>query len=209
MKTTPLLIALLATRSLAFAVEPAKPAVCPSCCAPDKTPAGTVAAKPLTARSLYQLDATWTNDGGEKVALASLRGRPVILAMFFSSCEYACPMLIADVQRLRLSLPEEIRAQTQVVLVSFDPERDTPAALHRFRETRALDDKWTLLHGNAIAVQDLAMLLGVKYKQEPSGQFAHSNLLTILNPEGEITHQRAGLGGDVAEAARAVVLAAK
>ena len=53
------------------------------------------------------------------------------------------------------------------------------------------------------------MLLGVKYKQDARGQFAHSNLMTVLNAEGEITHQRAGLQGDVSEVAQAVVLAAK
>jgi protein SCO1/2 len=53
------------------------------------------------------------------------------------------------------------------------------------------------------------MLLGVKFKQDARGQFAHSNLLTILNPDGEIVHQHAGLNGDISEAAKAVTLAAK
>jgi protein SCO1/2 len=51
------------------------------------------------------------------------------------------------------------------------------------------------------------MLLGVKFKQDARGQFSHSNLITILNPAGEIAHQRAGLMGDVSDAAKAVVLA--
>jgi protein SCO1/2 len=58
-------------------------------------------------------------------------------------------------------------------------------------------------------VQDLAMLLGVKYKQDAGGQFSHSNLITVLNTEGEIKFQRSGLQGDVLEPARAVTVAAK
>lgn len=175
----------------------AKPAVAP-CCAELKPDA------PLPARSLYQLDATWTTDAGQNLHLSALRGRPVVMAMFFAQCEYACPILVQDIQRLRMALPETIREKTQVVLVTFDVVRDTPAALKAFRERVALDANWTLLHGDANAVQDLAMLLGVKYKQDARGQFAHSNLVTMLNLEGEVAHQLAGLNSDISIAAKIV-----
>jgi protein SCO1/2 len=35
--------------------------------------------------------------------------------------------------------------------------------------------------------------LGVKFKKDARGQFAHSNLLTVLSPGGEIVHQQIGL----------------
>jgi protein SCO1/2 len=49
-------------------------------------------------------------------------------------------------------------------------------------------------------------VLGVKYKKDAAGLFSHSNLITILNREGEIVHQRIGLEGGLSEAARAVVV---
>ncbi|MBI5767598.1 MAG: SCO family protein [Verrucomicrobia bacterium] len=183
------------------AVEAPKPAAAPCCT--ELTPAA-----PLSARSIYQLDARFTDDDGRPVALASLRGRPVIVAMFFASCEYACPVIVDDIRRLRAELPAAVRAQARVMLVSFDVARDTPPALKAFRARMNLDDAWTLARGEAPAVQELAMLLGVKFKQDARGQFSHSNLITVLNPEGEIVHQRAGLMGDVSEAAKAVALAA-
>lgn len=186
------------------AVTPKKPACCHACCREEKT-TGTTSLAPLTAKSLYQVDSTWTDDSGRTVSLASLRGRPVVLAMFFANCEYACPVLVSDMQRLRESLPAAVRDRAQFVLVSFDPARDTPAALKAYRAKASLDAGWTLLHGDAEAVQELAMLLGVKYKQDARGQFSHSNLITVLNDEGEIAYQRAGLMGDVSEAAKAVV----
>lgn len=211
MKTTlPLLLIGLATLPLRAGdapkaaapccpVEPAKPACCPE----------VKPAAPLSARSLYQLEARWTDDSGGAWQLAALRGRPVILAMFFSTCGYACPLLVSDIQRMREALPAEVRAKAQVVLVSFDTERDTPAALKAFRERSGLDAAWTIVRGETASVQELAMLLGVKFKREPNGQFAHSNVVTVLNREGEIVHQRNGLMGDVSEAAKAVVLATR
>jgi protein SCO1/2 len=126
----------------------------------------------------------------------------VVLAMFFASCEYACPVLVHDIQRLRERLSPGARERTQVVLVTFDTVRDTPAALKAFRERMQLDSHWSLLTGADDAVRELAMLLGVKYKQDTRGQFAHSNLFTVLNPEGEIAHQHAGLMGDISPAAK-------
>jgi protein SCO1/2 len=194
------------------AAEQTKPACCstetPACCAA-ATPAATAATTPLSARSLYQLDAMWTNDAGAPVALRSWRGQPVVIAMFFASCEYACPLLVTDMMRLRDALPAETRAKTRFVLVTFDTARDTPAALKAYRERMNLDAGWTLLRGEPASVQDLAMLLGVKYKQDAGGQFSHSNLITVLNTEGEIKFQRSGLQGDVLEPARAVTVAAK
>jgi protein SCO1/2 len=196
-------------------VEPAKPA----CCAEAKPAVAATAAAPcceelksaapLSARSLYQLDAKWTDDAGQEVTLAAWRGRPVILAMMFASCEYACPVLVDDIKRLRAALPDEVRARAQVVLVSFDVVRDTPPALRAFRARQDLDGSWTLLHGADAPVQELAMLLGVKFKQDARGQFAHSNLITILNPEGEIAHQHAGLMGDMSQAAKKVASVAR
>jgi protein SCO1 len=175
----------------------------PACCAEEKP------AAPLSTRSLYQLDGKWTDDSGASVQLAALRGRPVVLAMFFAQCGYACPVLVSDMQRLRERLPAEARARAQFVLVSFDVLRDTVPALKSYRENGGLDEAWTLLRGDESSVQELAMLLGVKFKRDANGQFSHSNLITVLNAEGEISHQRNGLMGDMSEAAKAVALATK
>ena len=184
-------------------------ATTPACCAPEKPAAAPCCTElkpdqPLTQRSIYQHDAIFTNDVGRPVKLATLRGQPVIVAMFFASCEYACPVLVSDIQRARELLAPEVRVRTKVLLVSFDTKRDTPAALRAFRERFTLDDRWELLRGADTAVQDLAMLLGVKYKLDARGQYSHSNLLTVLNAEGEIVHQHPGLMGDVSEVAKKI-----
>ncbi|MDO8545435.1 MAG: SCO family protein [Opitutaceae bacterium] len=187
---------------------PAKPAPASCCAAPD-TAAVAASIAPLSSRSIYQLDAKWADDAGQSVSLATLRGRPVVMAMFFASCEYACPVLVNDMKRLRALLPESVRATAQFVLVSFDTARDTSAVLSSYRGKSELDSSWTLLRGEDASVQELAMLLGVKFKQDARGQFAHSNLITVLNGEGEVAHQHAGLMGDVSEVAKAVTLASK
>jgi protein SCO1/2 len=163
-----------------------------ACCAP-------VAAGAYSKESLYQLDATFTDTAGRPVALGELRGRPVVLTMFFASCGYACPLLVGDMQAIRDRLPPAEADRVAFVLVSFDPARDTPEALAHYRAERHLPADWRLLHAEPDAVRELAALLGVKYKQDADGMFSHSNLITVLNAEGEIVHQRAGLRGGLDE----------
>ncbi len=165
----------------------------PACCVKETAPG-----KPLSDRSVYQLDSSWTNDMGTALKLASLRGKPQILTMFFASCEYACPLLVHDMRRIEAALPENIRTNVGFILVSFDSERDTPEALATYRKGRQLPANWTLLRGAPDDVLEIGALLGVKFKKDFRGQFAHSNVITLLDPAGEMVMQQVGLNRDPA-----------
>ena len=182
-----------------------QPAVLKPPCCREALPAGH-----YTDRSLYQLDSKWTSDVGREVKLGVLRGRVQVLAMFFAQCEYACPILVHDMQRLEKSLPAALRGRVEFLLVSFDTERDTPEALRAYREKMRLGtERWTLLRGGTDDVRELAALLGVNFQKDARGQFAHSNLITVLNPEGEIIFQHAGLKQDPAPLIPAIEKAAR
>ena len=165
----------------------------PPCCRP------ALAAGQPTDKSLYLLDSMWTSDVGRQIKLGALRGRPQIVAMFFTQCEYACPILVEELKGLERKLPPEVFGKVDFLLVSIDSKRDTPAALAAFREKRQLTrERWTLLRGEDDDVRELAALLGVNYAEDSRGQFAHTNLITLLNAEGEIAFQHAGLKQDPA-----------
>lgn len=204
MKTKLLLIAALAAAWTGAAGAEARAAA--ACCAANSVAEETVTALPDA--SLYQAEATFVTDAGAPFRLGELRGRPVVLTMFFATCSYACPATVVDLKRIREKLPEAQRTEARIVMVSFDTVRDTPEALKAFRESRGLPDDWVLLHGGDDAVRELAALLGVKFKREADGNFAHSNLITILSRDGEMVHQRAGLSGGLDEAAAALSAAA-
>jgi protein SCO1/2 len=186
MKLPLLILALSAATALAATNETAK--VLPPCCRP------LAAQTSYTDKSLYLLDSTWTSDAGRKVKLGVLRGRPQVVVMFFASCQFTCPITVSDVQRIEAALPENLRTNTGFLLVSFDSVRDTPTALKAYRASRALSNQnWTLLRGEPDDVRELAALLGVIYREDANGSFAHSNVITVLNAEGEIVYQQPGL----------------
>lgn len=184
------------------AAEPAPNSCCAGCM---ETPPSSPA---LSDRSVYQINAALTDDAGRPLRLASLLGRPVVIALFFTNCAYACPLTVSDMRRIREALPPPVRAKARFVLVSFDTERDTPDVLRAYREHNRLGEGWILAGGRGGDVREIAEVLGVKYVRDSRGQYAHSNLITVLNSEGEIAFQRAGLRGDIAPLVAAVTAAA-
>jgi protein SCO1 len=212
--TTKLPCLLILASTLAFADDPARgpsprakaqPAAGPKECACCRE----IPAAAFTRESVYQLDARFVDDSGKPFSLGSLRGRPVVVDMFYTQCGNACPMTVTDMLAIQGRLPGAGRAGTAFVLVSFDEARDTPASLARYRAQRRLDGQWVLLHGSGESVRELAALLGVKYQRGADGSYAHSNLLTVLNAEGEIIHQRVGLRGGLDETLASLSGAAK
>src|SRR5690606_33469815 len=125
--------------------------------------------------SIYQLESEWTNQSGKKVELKDFNGKPVVFTMFFASCNYACPILVYDMKKIESKLsPEELK-DYQFVLVTIDPDKDTPEALNEFAKKFNLDlNRWSLLTGDKDDILELAAVLGFKFKKEADGQFSHS-----------------------------------
>ena len=164
----------------------------PACC--QKT---LEAGSPLPDRSIYQVTSTWTNDEAKTIRLEHLRGKPQVIVMFFANCAYACPLLVYNMQQIESALPEESRSKVGFTLISFDTERDSPRTLAEYRKRRELDDqRWTLLCGKPDDVLEISALLGVRFKKDAKGQFSHSNIITVLNSEGEVVKQQVGLNSN-------------
>src|SRR5690606_28291582 len=149
---------------------------------------------------IYQHDAVWQTDEEDSLALADFRGEPVALAMVYADCGTACPLIVQDMKRLGKAADVPLR----YVLVSLDPERDTPERMRAFRHMHAIGDGWTMLRGSEDDVQTLAALLGVRYRPDSDGTIAHSNIITLLDAHGDVVVQQEGLGLDPAPAVAAL-----
>ena len=147
--------------------------------------------------SIYQLNCTWKDQNGSKIMLNKFKGSHVILAMIYTSCATACPVIVNNMQKLSNSIRKDKLGDYHFVLVSIDPEIDTPAKLKKYAAEKKLDlNYWTLLTGSDNNVAELAQVIGFRYKRNNSGsagRFTHSNLITFLNKDGEIVNQSKGL----------------
>lgn len=156
--------------------------------------AATLNAAPLPASSVYQLLVPFTDQRGNTSTLADWRGKPVMITMFYSSCQFVCPRIVEALKRTEESLGPQ-RAPVPVLMVSFDPERDDVAALKAMAEERHIDSRfWTLARTDARNVRKLAAMLGIQYRQLPSGEFNHSSAIILLDAEGRVVGKTSTLG---------------
>jgi protein SCO1/2 len=141
--------------------------------------------------SLYDLRVPVIGRDGQPLPLDRLRGHPVIAGMFFASCPSVCPLLIRDLKQLVAGLPPAQRARTQVLLVSFDPQRDTPQVLESVMQRHGLDAAhWTLATAkDADAAQLLAAALAIRFRPGSAGQFDHTTRVTVLDGDGHVRAQ--------------------
>jgi protein SCO1 len=159
----------------------------------------------VTDMSLYNLESDWINEQGDKVKLAELAGKIQMVAMIYTGCDYACPRIIADLKRIEEGIKTYNRNDVGIVLVTMDPENDTPEKMKAFAAKNKLDaSRWTLLSSTDSNILELAALLNVKYRKESNNYISHSNIITVLNTNGEIVHQQEGLGVDPDETVNAI-----
>lgn len=136
-------------------------------------------------KSLYQLELELTDQDGARFTLDAFRGQPVLIGMFYADCPYVCPLTINTLQKTEAALNEAARAQLRVLLVSLDPERDTPEKLADVARRQKVDTtRWKLARTDGAGVRKLAAVLGVRFRKLPDGEFNHSTIITLLDREG-------------------------
>jgi protein SCO1/2 len=164
---------------------------------------GAAACLPLTAwcapgslpgDSVYQLQAALVDQQGRPFELESLRGAPALVSMFYTSCEMVCPMIFETLHMTLKALPAAERSATKVLLISFDPERDTPDVLAKAAAARGCDSQWTLARGDEATVRKVAAVLGIQYRRLSSGEFNHSSTIDLLDKTGRIVARSGTLG---------------
>jgi electron transport protein SCO1/senC len=150
--------------------------------------------------SVYNLPEVWTTQNGDDIALKELKGNVLVVVMIYTSCKTACPILIKDMREIRKQVDTQIPKTAKGVkylLVSIDPETDTPEHLKAFaKENNMDDDQWLFLRSNEEQTREFAAVLAVNYKQISPVDFSHSNIISVFNKKGELVSQQEGLGID-------------
>ena len=103
---------------------------------------------------------------GRPHTLADFRGKLVVLFFGYTHCPDICPTTLADVAALMKKLGPDA-ARIQVLFVTVDPERDTPAVLAKY--VPAFDASFLGLSGDAAATQRVAREFRIVYEKRPGG----------------------------------------
>ena len=144
-----------------------------------------VAGASLARGSLWQLPGRFVDEYGTVEGLRHWQGEQTLVSMEYSDCKFVCS---SNWRRL-VDLQAEADRQhivLNVLIVSLDPEHDTPAAWRDYRKVRGLTrSNWNFLTGDRSATDRAVNFLGVKwwYFNE---SIMHDFRIIKVNRQGEI-----------------------
>lgn len=88
---------------------------------------GSVIDPPLPAA-----DIPLTDQNGNTFRLADYQGKVVLLFFGYTYCPDVCPATMAELRAARALLKPEQAERVQVVFITVDPDRDTPASIQEY-----------------------------------------------------------------------------
>lgn len=155
--------------------------------------------------TVFDLPSVWTDHNKNAFAWKQVSGQTTLVALIYTSCQMSCPLITKELLAIEQKLFDLERKSLRVLLFSFDPARDTVNRLKEYTIKHKLDTKrWTLLTGTDEGARELSVVLGIQFKKLQSGEFAHSNIITVLDQAGKIAYQQQELGKNTEEMLAAI-----
>jgi protein SCO1/2 len=125
---------------------------------------------------------------GERVSEEDFKGAPTLVYFGFTYCPDVCPGTLVAIEKAYQQLPDGV-APPQTVLITVDPERDTPEALASYVATSAFPDNLVGLTGSPQQIRAAADAFAADYSRiEASESLAeytmdHTSLLYLMDKD--------------------------
>ncbi len=136
-------------------------------------------------------DHVLTDHTGHALALADLRGKPLVVSLVYTSCATVCPIttdyLRAQIETARRAVGD---GSFNVLTFGFDARGDRPAQLAAFAGTHDLTGiaGWRIASADPDTTAAFLDELGFSYRTL-AGSFDHVTQTTILDADGVVYRQ--------------------
>lgn len=129
---------------------------------------------------------TLTNENGETSTREDLKGHWTFAFVGYTNCPDICPVAMTALRQMDSQLPAEL-PQPHYLLISADPEHDTPERLKDY--TGFFGENFHGLTGDLETTRELAKSLSAVFQhRDVDGQLLvdHSGHFALLNPDAEV-----------------------
>jgi protein SCO1/2 len=156
----------------------------------------------------YGKDFALTDHTGRQRTLADFRGRAVVVFFGYIHCPDVCPTTMLELKQA-LQLLGEDSARVQVLFITVDPERDTPALLAKY--VPGFDPSFIGLYGDMQSTAKVAKDFRVFYQKAPgqspeSYTIDHTAASYVFDSQGRLRlFVRPGRPDDLAADLRALL----
>jgi protein SCO1/2 len=123
--------------------------------------------------------------GPQPISLGQFHGKAVLISFVYTHCPNVCPIITANLAAAQRQLGAQAR-HLQILLVTVDPRRDTPAAIRTFLGTRDATGRMDYLLGSRPALDHVwkAWDVGVQTKQGYTA--GHSSIVYGITGSGRM-----------------------
>lgn len=121
------------------------------------------------------------------------KGKTTVISFIYTHCPDVCPAITANMKNIQAEL--EDTTDIRFVELTFDPERDTPSALAKYKKLYDLNEQFSLLTGSSSEVDSLLNRLNIvaektqidSLQKDSSDYFMnHSNTIYLMDKQGRI-----------------------
>jgi protein SCO1/2 len=135
-------------------------------------------------------DFSLVDQSGEAVTADTFRGQWDLVFFGFTNCPDICPTTLQTLASVKRELTENgTKTSPRIVLVSVDPERDTPDLLGKYVDYFGEGNLGVT--GGLEGVRKLTAALGIYFEKAPTqdGNYGvdHSAAVLVINPDGEFS----------------------
>ncbi|MDH4121777.1 MAG: SCO family protein [Deltaproteobacteria bacterium] len=139
--------------------------------------------------NIYDVPGIWTDQDGKQFTLAQFRGSPSAVVFFYTNCPDVCPVTVKELSNAMPKLSGPLKTRLQVIMISMDPEKDTPQAMKAYAKKLGLDPhQWHLLRGEELPIKKVAGLFYflIKPMEDKIHHFEHHKMVGVVDDTGLI-----------------------
>jgi len=140
---------------------------------------------------------TFLNQDSVKVEFPKIiKDQISLMAMVYTHCPDICPMTTHNMQLVERKLPDNLKGKVKFVVISFDPNRDTPEVLKKFAEIRDIDfNNWFLLSGDEKNTREVMLKFDIKAipadsSYDDNGELSynviHTDRISLIDQDGRL-----------------------
>jgi protein SCO1/2 len=123
------------------------------------------------------------------LALSDFEGKWAVLFFGYTSCPDVCPFTLVHLNDALQELPSDLASRVQVVFVTVDPERDSPARVGEY--ATSFNPGFVGLSGSAEELEAVQAQLGIVAERAgdtgDGGYLVdHTASLRVLDPDGRL-----------------------
>ena len=126
------------------------------------------------------------NQDGRAVDQSVLKGKWSVVFFGYTYCPDFCPTTLTNLGKAMDQLGPKANG-AQVIFITIDPERDSPAAMKSYISSRVFPKNIIGLTGTPAQIAQVAKGYGVYYQKQGTGStysMDHSTALYLMDPSG-------------------------